>query len=69
MQLLLWQVSKCLKAMVSYIKDSPQEKTYSYYLMATREVDSEDSMELSQSPQSQATDNTAKSKATSFFPL
>ena len=29
----------------------------------------EDSIELSQSPQSQVTDNTTKSKATSLFPL
>ena len=60
---------KHLKAVVAYLKASPQEKTYSDYLWATREAEKEDSMELSQSPQSQATDNTAKSKVTSFFPL
>ena len=55
--------------MVAYLKASLQEKTYSDYLQATREAEKEDSMELSQSPQSQATDNTAKPKVTSFFPL
>ena len=60
---------KCLKAMVPYLRASPQEKTYSNYLWAAREAEKEDSMELSQRPQSQATNNTAKPKATSFFPL
>ena len=60
---------KHLKAMVPYLKASLQEKTYSNYLQATREAEKEDSMELSQSLQSQATNNTAISKATSFFPL
>ena len=55
-----------LKAMVAYLKASLQEKTYSDYLQATREAEKEDSMELSQS---QATDNSAKPRATSFFPL
>ena len=41
---------KCLKAMGAYLKSSPQEKTYSDYLQATREAEKEDSMELSQSP-------------------
>ena len=41
---------KCLKAMVAYLKASPEEKTYSNYLWATREAEKEDSMELSQSP-------------------
>ena len=41
---------KCLKAMVAYLKASPQEKTYSDYLQAGREAEKEDSMELSQSP-------------------
>ena len=54
--------------MVAYLKASLQEKTYSDYLLAAREVEKEDSMELSQRPQGQTTDNTAKSKATSFFP-
>ena len=60
---------KHLKAMVPYLKTSPQEKTYSDYLQATKEAEKEDSMKLSQSPQSQATDNTAKPRVTSFFPL
>ena len=38
---------KCLKAMVTYLKASPQEKTYSNYLRAMREAEKEDSMELS----------------------
>ena len=62
------RLPKWLKAMVAYLKASPQEKTYSNYLQATREAEKEDSMELSQSPQSQAT-STAKPKVTSFFPL
>ena len=60
---------KHLKAMVAYLKASLQEKPYSNYLWAAREAEKKDSMELSQSPWSQATNNTAKSKATSFFPL
>ena len=38
---------KCLKAMVAYLKASPQEKTYSNYLWTAREAEKEDSMELS----------------------
>ena len=38
---------KCLKAMVAYLKASPQEKIYSNYLQVTREAEKEDSMELS----------------------
>ena len=38
---------KWLKAMVTYLKASLQEKTYSDYLQATREEEKEDSMELS----------------------
>ena len=63
------RLPKCLKAMVAYLKASLQEKTYSNYLSATREAEMEDSMELPQILQSQATNNTAKSKVTSFFPL
>ena len=55
--------------MVAYLKASPHEKTYSDYLQAVREVEKEESMELSQNPSSQAIDNTAKPNATSFFPL
>ena len=50
------RLPKWLKAMVTYWKASPQEKTYSDYLWATREVEKEDSMELSQN---QTTSNTA----------
>ena len=60
---------KQLKAMVAYLKASPQEKTYSDYLQAARETEKEDSMELSQSPWNQAIDNTAKPRTTSFFHL
>ena len=55
--------------MVAYLKASPQEKTYSDYLQATREAEKEDSMELSQSPWNQTTNNTAKPRMTSFFSL
>ena len=55
--------------MVAYLKASPHEKTYSDYLQAAREAEKEESMELSQNPCNQAIDNTAKPKATSFFPL
>ena len=63
------RLPECLKSIVAYLKASPQEKIYSGYLWATREAEKEDSMELSQSPQSQATDNTDKPRATSFLPL
>ena len=55
--------------MVAYLKASPQEKTYSNYLQAAREAEKEDSMEMSQNPQNPATDTTAKTRATSFFPM
>ena len=60
---------KHLKAMVSYVKVGPQVRTYSDYLRAAREVEKEDSMEFSQSPRTQATNNTPKPHPTSFFPL
>ena len=41
---------KCLKAMVVYLKASPQEKSYSDYLQAARDAEKEDPVELSQSP-------------------
>ena len=56
------------KAMVAYLKASPHKKTYSDYLQAVREVEKEESMELSQNPWSQEIDNTTKPKTTSFFP-
>ena len=55
--------------MVAYLKASLPEKTYSDYLQAAREVEKEESMELSQNPWSQVVDNTAKPKTTRFFPL
>ena len=63
------RLPKHLKAMVAYLKASPWEKSYSNYLQAAREAEKEDPMELSCSPQSQAADNTAKPRVTSFFPL
>ena len=60
---------KWLTAMVAYLKASPHEKTYSDYLWAAREVEKEESMELSWNPWSQVIDNAAKPKPTSFFPL
>ena len=55
--------------MVAYLKASLHEKTYSNYLQATREVEKEESIELSRNPQSQVVDNATKPKTTSFFPL
>ena len=55
--------------MVAYLKASLHEKTYSDYLWPAREAEKEDSMELAQSPQNQAIDNTAEPKTTSFSPL
>ena len=60
------RLPKWHKAMVAYLKASPQEKTYSDYLSVAREAEKEDSMELSQS---QTTNNTTKMKVTGFFPL
>ena len=55
--------------MVAYLKASLHEKTYSDYLWTVREVEKEESIELSQNPQNQVINNTAKPKTTSFFPL
>ena len=44
-------------------------RTYSDYLRATREVEKEDSIELSQSSRIQTADNPSKPRTTSFFPL
>ena len=63
------RLPKCLKVMVAYLKAGLQDRTYSNYLRAASEVEKEDSMELSQSPQTQATDGTPKPWTTSFFPL
>ena len=63
------RLPKCLKAMAAYLKAWPQDRTYSNYLRAPHEAEKEDSMELSQSPWTQTTDNAPKPWATSFFPL
>ena len=55
--------------MVAYLKTGPQDRTYTDYLSAANKVEKEDSMELSQSPQTQTTDNAPKEWSTSFFPL
>ena len=55
--------------MVAYLKAGSQDRTYSDYLRAAWEVEKEDSMELSQTLQTQTTNNAPKSWATSFFPL
>ena len=60
---------KHLKTMVAYLKAGPQVRTYSNYLRVAQEAEKEDSMELSWSPRTQATDNIPKPWPTSFFPL
>ena len=60
---------KCLATMVASLKAGLQVRTYSECLRAAQEVEKEDSMELSHSPRTQATDNAPKSWPTSFFPL
>ena len=55
--------------MVAYLKARLQDRTYSDYLRAAHKAEKEDSMELSQSPRTQTTDNAPKPWATSFFPL
>ena len=57
---------KWLKAMVTYLKASTNEKTYSDYLQAVREAEKEEAMEPSHS---KTADNTSKPKVMSFFPL
>ena len=57
---------KRLKAMVTYLKASPQEKTYYDYQQAAREAKKEDSMEPYQS---HTLNNTTTPKSASFFPL
>ena len=44
-------------------------RTYSDYLRAAREAEKEDSIELSRSSRTQATDSPSKPRTTSFFPL
>ena len=60
------RLPKQLKAVVAYLKASPQDKMYSDYLWTAREAKKEDSMEPSQS---QTTNKTVKPKVTRFFPL
>ena len=57
------RLPKRVKAMVAHLKNSPHEKTYSDYLWAVREVEKEESMELSQNLCSQGIDNTTKPKS------
>ena len=57
---------KWLKAMVTYLKVSTNEKAYSDYLWAAREAEKEEAMEPSHS---QTANNTSKPKVMSFFPL
>ena len=55
--------------MVAYLKVGPQVRTYLDYLRTTRDAEKEDSIELSQSSRTQATDGPSKPRTTSFFPL
>ena len=55
--------------MVAYLKVGPQVRTYSNYLRAAREVEKEDSPELSQSSITQTVNGPSKPRTTSFFPL
>ena len=55
--------------MVAYLKVGPQVRTYSDYLKAAREAEKEDSIELSQSSRTPATDGPSMPQTTSFFPL
>ena len=55
--------------MVAYLKAGPQVRMYSDYLMAAREAEKEELIELSQSSRAQTTDGTSKPRTTSFFPL
>ena len=55
--------------MVAYLKVGPQVRTYLDYLRAAREAEKEDSIELSRSSRTQATDGPSKPRTTSFFPL
>ena len=57
---------KQLKAMVAYLKATPDEKTSSDYLHAAQEAEKEEIMELSHS---HTMGSLAKPMATSFFPL
>ena len=55
--------------MEAYLKVGPQVRTYLDYLRAAREAEKEDSIELSRSSRTKATDGPSKPRTTSFFPL
>ena len=57
---------KQLKAVVAYLKATPNKKTYSDYLPAAREAEKEEAMEPTHG---QTMNSTSKPKLTSFFPL
>ena len=57
---------KQLKVMVAYLKNTPDERTYSNYLHAVWEAEKKEAVEPSYS---QTADTTSKPKAKSFFPL
>ena len=63
------RLPKRLKVLVAYLKVVPQVRMYSDYLRATREVDKEDLIKLSQSSRIQTADGPSKPRTTSFFPL
>ena len=46
--------------MIAYLRAGPQVRTYSDYLRVALEVEKEESMEFSQSPRTQATNNIPK---------
>ena len=54
---------------MAYLKAGPQVRTYSDYLRAAREAEKGESIELSQTSRTQATDSPSKPRTTSFFPL
>ena len=64
-----FRLPKWLKAMVAYLKEGPQVRTYSDYLRAAREAEKEDSIELPQGPRTQTANGLPKPRTTSFFPL
>ena len=57
---------KQLKAMVAYLKATPNEMTYSDYLCAVGQAEKEEAMEPSHG---HTADSMGKPKVTSFFPL
>ena len=63
------RLPKWLKEMVAYLKVGLQVRTYLDYLSATHEAEKEDSIELSQGPRVQTTNNPPKPRTTGFFCL